>query len=104
MIVTTVSVQVKPEHVENFIAATLDNHRNSIQEPGNLRFDVLRSRKDPCRFTLYEAYASDADAEAHKKTAHYLRWRTAVEPWMASPREGLPHDVVAPTDVKLWGR
>lgn len=104
MIVTTVSVQVKPEHVADFIAATLDNHRNSIQEPGNLRFDVLQSRKDPCRFTFYEAYASEADVEAHKKTAHYLRWRAAVEPWMAAPREGLPHDVLAPTDMSLWRR
>ena len=41
MHVTLVSVHVKPEHIADFIAATQDNHLQSIQEPGNLRFDVI---------------------------------------------------------------
>jgi autoinducer 2-degrading protein len=44
-------------------------------EPGNRRFDVLQAPDDPARFILYEAYASAADAAAHKETAHYLAWR-----------------------------
>lgn len=96
MIVTIVNITVKPEYVEQFIAATLENHRGSVQEEGNFRFDVLQHRDDPTRFTLYEAYESEEAAARHKETAHYLKWRDTVSPWMAKPREGIPHRVIAP--------
>ena len=88
MHVTLVHVQVKPEHVVDFIAATRRNREASILEPGNRRFDVLQAPDDACRFVLYEAYATPDDAAAHKQTAHYAAWRDAVAPWMAAPRRG----------------
>lgn len=88
MQVTLVHVHVKPEHVQDFIDATHRNHVESVREPGNVRFDVLQQADDPTRFVLYEAYASAADAAAHKQTAHYLTWRDTVAAWMASPRRG----------------
>ena len=102
MIVTIVNIRVKPENIDQFIEATLENHRNSIKEKGNLRFDVLQHRDDPSAFTLYEAYASDEAAAAHKKTAHYFKWRDAVESWMAKRREGVAHNVVAPVEKSAW--
>lgn len=102
MIVTTVEIHVLKEHIEDFIHATLENYEDSIKESGNLRFDVLQSRSDPGRFTLYEAYDSDESAAAHKKTEHYARWRDAVAPWMEKPREGVPHTVIAPVERRLW--
>ncbi|HLF97182.1 MAG TPA: antibiotic biosynthesis monooxygenase [Methylococcaceae bacterium] len=89
MHVTLVHVHVKPDCVEAFLAATRENHENSVQEPGNRRFDVLQSPDDPTRFVLYEAYASEADAAAHKQTSHYLKWRDTVAGWMAEPRQGV---------------
>ena len=88
MHVTLVHVRVKPESIDAFIAATRANHLAAVDEPGNRRFDVLQSPEDPTRFILYEAYASAADAAAHKETAHYLAWRDAVAPMMAEPRRG----------------
>lgn len=96
MFVTLVHVHVKPEHVADFVAATRENHLHSVREPGNRRFDVLQSADDPTRFVLYEAYASEADAAAHKETAHYLRWRDTVADWMASPRQGVRYDGLLP--------
>ena len=104
MIVTIVNIAVKPEHLDAFIKATIENHQNSIREKGNLRFDVLQHRDDPSLFTLYEAYDSDEAAAAHKTTAHYLKWRDAVEPWMAQPRQGIAHQVIAPPDQSEWKR
>lgn len=72
MHVTLVQVHVKPQHVDDFIAATQLNHQASVQEVGNRRFDVLQSPEDPSRFVLYEAYVSAEDATAHKQTGHYL--------------------------------
>ena len=96
MHVTLVHVSVKPEYIETFIEATRRNHEASVQEPGNRRFDVLQSAEDPAQFVLYEAYASAADAAAHKATAYYLAWREAVADWMAQPRRGVPYQGLYP--------
>ncbi|NIP72938.1 MAG: antibiotic biosynthesis monooxygenase [Gammaproteobacteria bacterium] len=102
MHVTLVHVNVKPGHVEDFIAATRANHEASVREPGNLRFDVLRQADDPSRFVLYEAYASEVDAAAHKQSEHYLRWRETVADWMASPRQGVLYEGLLPAESAQW--
>ncbi|NOY59365.1 MAG: antibiotic biosynthesis monooxygenase [Calditrichaeota bacterium] len=94
MIATTVFVHVKDENIEDFISATIANHNGSVQEPGNLRFDVLQSKEDPSRFLLYEAYETQDAAAAH--TPHYLKWRESVAPWMAEPRQGVHYNSLAP--------
>jgi autoinducer 2-degrading protein len=96
MHVTLVHVCVNLEDVDAFIAATRANHEASVSEPGNRRFDVLQAPDDPARFILYEAYASTADAAAHKETAHYLAWREAVAGMMAEPRRGEPMNGLLP--------
>ena len=96
MHVTLVHVRVKPDELGAFIAATRLNHEASICESGNRRFDVLQSPEDPTCFILYEAYATPADAVAHKETAHYLAWREAVAGMMAAPRRGEPMNALFP--------
>lgn len=102
MIVTTVTVYVKPENIDDFIEASTENYQASIEEPGNMRFDVLQSMTDPTRFLLYEAYQSEEEAAAHKKTEHYLKWRKTVAGWMARARQGIPHWVICPKDKSKW--
>src|SRR3954451_25192597 len=41
MIIVHVFVHVKPDAVDAFSAATLENARHSVAEPGIVRFDVL---------------------------------------------------------------
>ncbi|MFP4162833.1 MAG: antibiotic biosynthesis monooxygenase [Chitinispirillaceae bacterium] len=96
MIVTTVMVRVKKDYIDDFIRETVLNHENSINEPGNKRFDVLQSNDDPSSFLLYEAYDSEKEAAAHKETAHYKRWREAVADWMEEPRKGVTYNAVKP--------
>jgi autoinducer 2-degrading protein len=86
MIALTVSIEVLPEHIDAFIAATLANAHGARSEPGNLRFDVLRAEDNPQHFTLYEVYASAEALAAHRETPHYQRWLADVTPWMALPR------------------
>jgi autoinducer 2-degrading protein len=102
MYVVCVHVHVKPANREDFIRATLENARNTVQEPGNLRFDVLQQTDDPNRFVLYEAYRDEAGSAAHKETAHYARWRDAVAPWMAEPRQGVKHASLFPESEEEW--
>lgn len=91
MHVVAVTIFVKPEYVQQFIEATLDNARNTRKEPANHRFDVLQAEEDPTRFLLYEAYTDKAGFAAHQATAHYARWKSAVADWMAQPRVGVKH-------------
>ncbi len=101
MLVVHVHVQVKPECVEAFKAATVANARASVQEPGIARFDVVQQADDPTRFVLVEVYRT-ADAPArHKETAHYAVWRDAVAPMMAVPRTSVKFGNVFP-DEKEW--
>jgi autoinducer 2-degrading protein len=96
MHVTLVHVRVKPEHIDDFIAATRLNHQASVVETGNRRFDVLQSPENPGQFILYEAYATAEDAAAHKETAHYLAWRDMVADWMVEPRQGIRYHGLFP--------
>ena len=102
MIVTIVHIWVKPENREAFIEATKETHRNSIQEPGNRRFDFLQDAEDLNKFTLYEAYVDAESVAAHNTTAHYLTWRETVQDWMAQNRQGVKHSVIAPKAASLW--
>ncbi len=96
MFIACVTVRVKPEYREAFIEATLENARNSVNEPKNLRFDVLQCLDDPNRFFLYECYVDEDGALAHKDTSHYQKWRDTVEEMMAKPREGIKHKSLFP--------
>jgi autoinducer 2-degrading protein len=87
MYVACVNVFVKPEFVEPFKAAILDNASNTRKEPGNIRFDVCQGDEDPTRFVLYEVYRTKEDFARHQETVHYLRWKNAVTDWMAQPRQ-----------------
>jgi (4S)-4-hydroxy-5-phosphonooxypentane-2,3-dione isomerase len=103
MIIVHVSVHVKADAVDAFSAATLENARNSVQEPGIVRFDVVQQEDDPTRFLLIEIYRTAADPARHKETAHYLTWRDAVEPMMAEPRRSVRYVALAP-DAAGWER
>ena len=94
MLVVAVTIFVKPEFVEPFKEATLDNARNTRKEPGNIRFDVLQSDDDPARFMLYEVYKTKEDFPRHQQTEHYARWKEKVTDWMAQPRVGVKHHEV----------
>src|SRR5688572_33329101 len=101
MLIVHVHVQVKPECVEAFKAASLDNARHSVQEPGIARFDVVQQTDDPARFVLVEAYRTEQAPALHKLTTHYSAWRDAVEPMMAEPRTSVKFVNVYPAD-EIW--
>ena len=99
MYIAHVFVHVKEDQVEAFKAATLDNARNSVQEPGVARFDVIQEEDDPTRFVLVEVYRT-ADAPAqHKETAHYARWRDTVAEMMAEPRAAIKYRNIFPGEA-----
>ena len=96
MVIIHVHIHVKPDRIEDFKRATLENARNSLKEPGIARFDFLRRKGDPNRFVLIEVYRTPEDPARHKETAHYQKWRDAVADWMAEPRKGVSYEALFP--------
>lgn len=102
MLVVHVNVSVKPECVEAFKQASVQNAQLSIQEPGIARFDVVQQTDDPTRFVLVEVYRTPEDPARHKETAHYQKWRDTVADMMAAPRQSVKYTNCFPDDAG-WG-
>ena len=99
MIVLHISVHVKPDCVEAFRRATIENARNSVLEPGIARFDVLQQSDDPTRFVLIEVYRNSEAQAHHKATAHYNAWAAVALDMMAEPRTRITYSNVFPDDA-----
>ncbi|HEX4275551.1 MAG TPA: putative quinol monooxygenase [Bryobacteraceae bacterium] len=99
MLIVHVHIRVKPEFIEAFAEATIENAQSSAAEPGVARFDVAQQADDPARFVLIEVYRN-ADAPArHKETAHYAIWRDTVADMMAEPRSSVKYSNVFPPEA-----
>jgi autoinducer 2-degrading protein len=102
MFIVHVFVHVRPDWVEAFQKATLENAQNSLKEPGVARFDVCQQQDDPTRFVLVEVYRTPEDPARHKETAHYQKWRDSVAGMMAEPRTSIKYVNFFP-DEAGWG-
>jgi quinol monooxygenase YgiN len=98
LVVVHVHAHVRLDLIDAFRGATRDNASASLREPGVVRFDVMQDREEPSRFLLVEVYRSTDAVAAHKETAHYQRWRDAVAPMMAEPRNSRKYVNVFPDD------
>lgn len=98
MFIAHVFVHVKEDKVEDFKAATIENAKNSINEPGVARFDVVQQQDDLTRFVLVEVYRTAEDPAKHKETDHYKKWRDTVADMMAEPRSALKFFNVYPNE------
>jgi autoinducer 2-degrading protein len=102
MFIVHVHVHVRPEFVDAFKQATIENARNSVTEPGIARFDVVQQQDDPTRFVLVEVYRTPDDPAKHKETRHYQTWRDTVAEMMAEPRSSVKYHNIFPDDDG-WG-
>jgi quinol monooxygenase YgiN len=98
MFIVHVFVHVKPQKIEAFKAASLQNARESVKEPGIARFDVIQQKDYPTRFVLVEVYRTSDDPARHKETAHYQKWRDTVADMMAEPRSAIMYTNIFPDD------
>lgn len=99
MLIVHVFVHVKPDCVEAFKTASLENARHSVREPGIARFDVIQQADDPTRFVLVEVYRTVEATAQHKETAHYAQWRDTVAEMMAEPRSSVKYTNLFPADT-----
>ena len=98
MLIVHVHVRVKPESIEAFRRASMENAQQSVKEVGIARFDVLQDSNDASQFLLVEVYRNSEAPAQHKETPHYQSWRDAVAEMMAEPRTSLKYNNVFPGD------
>lgn len=98
MLIAHVHIKVKPNCVDAFKKATLENARNSVKETGIARFDVIQSDEDPTAFVLMEAYHSAQDQIRHKETPHFKTWVERVDSMMDAQRYAIKYSNVFPDD------
>ncbi|MHC4619567.1 MAG: putative quinol monooxygenase [Planctomycetota bacterium] len=102
MFIVHVFTRVKPDCIEAFREASVENAKNSLGEPGVARFDIVQQQDDPTRFVLVEVYRTPEDPGRHKETGHYQKWRDSVAEMMAEPRRSIKYTEVFPEE-KGWG-
>ncbi len=100
MLVVHVHIHVKAEVLGDFIDATRENARYSLDEPGVVRFDLAQSRDDPQRFVLVEVYRDEDAPGHHKETDHYKKWRDTVADMMAEPRWSEKYTALYPEEER----
>jgi (4S)-4-hydroxy-5-phosphonooxypentane-2,3-dione isomerase len=86
MYTIAVTIHVKPECRDKFIAASLDDARGSVQnEPDCFCFDVIQDEADPNCFYLYEVYRDPKAFQYHLQAPHFLVWKEATKDCHATP-------------------
>ncbi|MFJ2620442.1 putative quinol monooxygenase [Glutamicibacter sp. NPDC087344] len=72
-----VTLEVIPEHRDEFLAAIAENSRRSVRdEAGCYRFDVIELGGNSNRFAFYEVYRDEEAFEnEHKQAEHYFTYR-----------------------------
>ncbi len=96
-----VSLKVKPDKREQFLAAAQDDSTCSVRdEPGCVRFDVLQDASDENHFFFYEVYQDDAAISQHRTMPHYARWSKAAAECLDGAADVKPSQVLYPADYR----
>jgi quinol monooxygenase YgiN len=80
------TLQARPERETDVEAALRVLLTQTRKEPGVRRYDLYRDSTRPATFHMLEAYVDQAALEAHRESAHYLRFGEQAGDWlMAAP-------------------
>jgi quinol monooxygenase YgiN len=92
---------IKPDQIEVYKAATLENARRTILEPGILRFDMFQDTQNPAHFSLLEVYQDLAARDAHLETDHFKTWRDVYLQTQERKGNGDEFNALFP-DENMW--
>jgi autoinducer 2-degrading protein len=81
-----VSFDVPPEHHQTFIAAALEDGRDSGRyEPGTRRFELIQDQENPNRFYLDETYVDQAAFDKHANGPYFKKFFEAIGSFAKGP-------------------
>ena len=82
--VLVVNIRIKPENVDVFTKAVMENARNARKEPGCRQFEVLVDPAERTKVMLFEVYDDEKAFEAHQQTPHFKKYLAEAVPLLAS--------------------
>jgi (4S)-4-hydroxy-5-phosphonooxypentane-2,3-dione isomerase len=95
MVTVTVTLEIEPTRVDEFLRIMTENAAASRAEAGCLRFEISRAFDKPNAFALSEAYKDKAAMDAHYETAHYAVWKAAATTGIVLSRSAVKGDVIS---------
>lgn len=87
MLIVAAYAAVKNGMGKEFQDVARDCVAKTRQEAGNISYTLLANTEDPNRFTFFEEWKSQADLDAHGKTAHFQAFAKGIENLLAQPLE-----------------
>ncbi len=77
-------IKVKAEYLEDFLKNVRVHARNSSEEPGCVRYDVLQDTSDPQLVFLFEVFKDEAAFQSHLTYDFYKAWMEKSKTWRHS--------------------
>ena len=98
-----VTIRVKPEERERFLAGVTDDALCSERdEPGCLRFNVLQDLSDENVYYFFEVYRDEEAFKAHQASPHYARWSPISAEVREGPTSAIRTRTVIPAEASYW--
>lgn len=73
-------IQVDPTQLDKYNAALKEQMLTAVKvEPGVLSYYAVADKADPSHITIFEIYADTAAYQSHIQTAHFKRYKAAVQ-------------------------
>jgi (4S)-4-hydroxy-5-phosphonooxypentane-2,3-dione isomerase len=93
---------IKPELVDAYKAAIVEDAKETIKEPGVLAFEVFQDKKDPTHFSLIEMYRDAEARELHLQQPYFLKFKDAFinQEMSAQKGKGDEFDLLFPAEIK----
>ena len=99
-----VFITVKAGNEDAFIRGARANRAGSVQEPGNLRFDMYRNAENAREFLFAEKYDSIESVTAHRQSPHFLEFFKTLELVQEFPRRREPGSAVPANYAPMAGQ
>ena len=81
---------IKPEHVESFKTAVMQQAKNSVElEPWCHQFDVCTMPERPQSFLLYANFDDRAAFAKPRGTEHFAKFTALITAWVESKEVGI---------------
>jgi quinol monooxygenase YgiN len=79
-IVRLAKIQVDPTQLDIYKAALKEQMATAVRvEPGVLTYYAVADKANPSHITILEIYADTAAYQSHIQTAHFKKYKTAVQ-------------------------
>ena len=97
MIVIAVEIIVDPGQADKFRGRIIEHAKNSLAEPGCVRFDVAEDSEQLGRFLIWENYVDFEAVDAHRAQPYLAEFRESVDSITESRKLSLL-EMITPTD------